>query len=105
MAGRLRTWRNSVESFNAFLKDGNTHALEDGSRRRLRGSVAQYFLATLTLGPERRQLTSPTRQQEGRRQPARKRELTPTFVVSAVRTVVLREANSAITRKRREGRL
>jgi len=49
MAGRLRTWRNSVESFNAFLKDGNTHALEDGSRRRLRGSVAQYFLATLTV--------------------------------------------------------
>jgi len=41
--------RNSVESFNAFLKDGNTHALEDGSRRRLRGSVAQYFLATLMV--------------------------------------------------------
>jgi hypothetical protein len=41
--------RNSVESFNAYLKDGGTHALEDGSRRRLRGSVAQYFLATLTV--------------------------------------------------------
>lgn len=41
--------RNSVESFNAYLKDGGTHALEDGSRRRLRGSVAQYFLAMLTV--------------------------------------------------------
>lgn len=41
--------RNSIESFNAYLKDGSTHALEDGSRRRLRGSVAQYFLATLTV--------------------------------------------------------
>jgi len=41
--------RNSVESFNAYLKDGGTHALEDGSRRRLHGSVAQYFLATLTV--------------------------------------------------------
>ena len=41
--------RNSVESFNAYLKDGGTHALEDGSRRRLRGSAAQYFLATLTV--------------------------------------------------------
>lgn len=41
--------RNSVESFNAYLKDGGTHALEDGSRRRLRGSVAQYFLATLVV--------------------------------------------------------
>ncbi|MFD6817734.1 hypothetical protein ACFWCH_12505 [Microbacterium sp. NPDC060132] len=41
--------RNSVESFNAYLKDGGTHALEDGSRRRLRGSVAQYFLATMTV--------------------------------------------------------
>ena len=41
--------RNSVESFNAYLKDGGTHALEDGSRRRLRGTVAQYFLATMTV--------------------------------------------------------
>ncbi len=41
--------RNSVESFNAYLKDGGTHALEDGSRRRLRGSAAQYFLATLVV--------------------------------------------------------
>jgi len=41
--------RNSVESFNAYLKDGGTHALEDGSRRRLRGSAAQYLLATLTV--------------------------------------------------------
>lgn len=41
--------RNSVESFNAYLKDGGTHALEDGSRRRLRGSAAQYFLATMTV--------------------------------------------------------
>lgn len=41
--------RNSVESFNAYLKDGGTHALEDGSRRRLRGSAAQYLLATMTV--------------------------------------------------------
>lgn len=41
--------RNSVESFNAYLNDGATHALEDGSRRRLRGSVAQHFLAPLTV--------------------------------------------------------
>ncbi|MEV8134339.1 hypothetical protein [Microbacterium aurantiacum] len=41
--------RETVESFNAYLKDGATHALEDGSRRRLRGTVAQYFLATLTV--------------------------------------------------------
>lgn len=41
--------RNSIESFNAYLKDGGSHALEDGSRRRLRGSAAQYFLATLVV--------------------------------------------------------
>ena len=41
--------RNSVESFNAYLKDGGTHALEDGSRHRPRGSVKQYFLATLAV--------------------------------------------------------
>ena len=41
--------RNSVESFNGYLKDGGTHALEDGSRRRMRGSAAQYFLATVAV--------------------------------------------------------
>lgn len=49
MARDVRHGRNSVESFNAYLKDGGTHALEDGSRRRPRGSVAQYFLATMTV--------------------------------------------------------
>lgn len=53
------TGRNTVEGFNAFVKDAAYHALADPGRRRLRGFAAQYLLTTvLTAAANIRKITS-----------------------------------------------
>ncbi|MBV0895325.1 hypothetical protein [Microbacterium sp. NC79] len=41
--------RNTVEGFNAYLKDGATFNLADPRRPCLRGATAQFLLATITV--------------------------------------------------------
>ncbi len=41
--------RNTIESFNGYIKDGAHEALGDHTRRRLRGRTAQHFLTALLV--------------------------------------------------------
>jgi hypothetical protein len=41
--------RNTIEGFNAFLKDPAREALDQPGRRRLRGYTAQYLFAALLV--------------------------------------------------------
>ncbi|GGE96784.1 hypothetical protein [Mycetocola zhadangensis] len=43
------TARNTIEGFNAFVKDPGREALDAAARRRLRGVTVQYFLTTLLV--------------------------------------------------------
>jgi hypothetical protein len=43
------TARNTIEGFNAFVKDPSYEALDASGRRRLRGVTAQYFLTTMLV--------------------------------------------------------
>jgi len=43
------TARNTIEGFNAFIKDGAHEALADPTRRRLRGRAAQHLLTALLV--------------------------------------------------------
>ncbi|MFC6356320.1 hypothetical protein ACFQB0_09395 [Luethyella okanaganae] len=53
------TGRNTVEGFNAFVKDTAYHALADPGQRRLRGYAAQYLLTTvLTAAANIRKITN-----------------------------------------------
>lgn len=41
--------RNTVEAFNAYVKDGGKFNLANPSRRRLRGYTSQFFLVAITV--------------------------------------------------------
>jgi hypothetical protein len=43
------TARNTIEGFNAYVKDPSYEALDASGRRRLRGVTAQYFLTTMLV--------------------------------------------------------
>jgi hypothetical protein len=70
--------RNTVETFNAYVKDASTFALGEQSRRRVRGIAAQFLYATLhTVAANMKKIRAFYQEQRDRRaQEERERQTT-----------------------------